>query len=133
MGTIRYYVRELKNQKTGKAMFVGQNTTVQPVSLDQLCEEVSHATTVTKADVLAILTELEYVFVRMMRSNKSVKFGLLGTFRTSIKSKAVPSQELFSGDCIERINLRFQPSPTMKYLLKASNPELNFVQTEPNE
>lgn len=133
MGQIKYYVREGKHFSTGASIFYAQNVAVQPVDIDQICEEVSHSTTVTKADVLAILTELEHQFVNLMRSNKSVRFGLLGSFRTTMQSYAARTSAEFTKSNIRQIGLRFTPSATMKYKLKNGSPEVSFVMTEPNE
>lgn len=133
MGLIKYYVREGKNPKSGAAQYFGQNLPVSVVDINQLCEEVSHTTTVTKADVLAILTETEHQFINLMRSNKSVRFGLLGSFRTTVQSTAARLPEEFTRANLKRIAVRFTPTATMKMQLKNGNPELSFVKQTPNE
>lgn len=132
MGKIKYYVREGKSPK-GTAIFYGQNASVQPVELDQICEEVSHATTVTKADVLAILTELEHQFINIMRSNKSVRFGILGAFRSTLQSYASRTSSEFTKANIRQIGLRYTPSATMRYKLKFGSPDMTWEKIDPNE
>lgn len=133
MGLIKYIVRKGKRMSTGADIFYGQNVPVEPVTIDQICEEVSHATTVTQADVLAILTELEHQFINLMRGNKSVRFGLLGSFRSTVQSVAARSSAEFTKANLRQIAVRFTPSPTIRYRLKYGHPDMSWQQVEPDE
>lgn len=119
--------------RTGADMYFGQNVRVAPVALEEIAEEVSHNSTATKADILAILTEFEHQFIKTLRGNKSIHMGLLGSFRATMRSVASRLPEEFTRANIRKIAVVFTPSATMKYELKADNPELTFVKVEPND
>ena len=130
---IKYYIRQGKHPKTGAAIFFGQNLHVEPITLDQIAEEVEHSTTMTKADILACLSEVEEAIIDKFRNNVSVRLGLLGSFCPTMNSVAARSSVEFTKANIKNINVAFRPSPTMKYRLKNGHPEMSFQLVEPNE
>ncbi len=97
------------------------------VSIDQLCEEVSHATTVSYPDVLAVLKAMEIHISAHVQNGSAVKFGMLGAFIPSIKATAMESAEDANADSIKRLTCRFYPSVSFKRnLAKASFKEANL-------
>ena len=123
---VRYYVREGKNPKTGAAQFYGQNDKVDVIDMNTIADEVSHATTVTKADVRGVLTEMEYILVRLLRNNRGVRFGILGSFSPTVKSTAARLPEEFTKANLKRIAVRFTPAASIKFSLRAENPAMVF-------
>lgn len=130
---IKYYLRQVQRLKSGTPMLItiGQNWSVEPVDLNQIAEEISGTMTATKGDVLAVITELERQMVNCFRQNISVRFGILGAFRPTMRSVPSRTSVEFTKANIKRINVVFTPSPTMKYRLKYGHPEMVFQQVEP--
>ncbi len=97
------------------------------VSMDQLCDEISHSTTVSYPDVLAVLKAMEiHVSAHVLRGS-AVKFGMLGAFIPSIRATAMESAEDANADSIRRLSCRFYPSVHFKYnLSKAKFEEANL-------
>lgn len=130
---IKYYIRQGKHPKTGADIFFGQNVPVRIITLEQIAEEVEHSTTMTKADILACLSELEEAVIAKFRNNVSIHLGLLGSLCPTMRSYAARTRTEFTRGNIRYINVAFRPSPTIKYRLKNGHPEMSFQLVEPNE
>lgn len=129
---IKYYIRQGKHPKTSNPIFFGQNVSVDSITLDQIAEEIEHSTTMTKADILACLTEMEDAIINKLRNNVSVRFGLLGSFCPTMRSYAARTIDEFTKANIRNIAVAYRPSATMKYKLKYGHPDMVFQLVEPN-
>ncbi len=97
------------------------------VSMDQLCEEISHSTTVSYPDVLAVLKAMEIHLASHIQRGSAVKFGLLGAFIPSLRATAMESAEDANANSIKRLTCRFYPSVSFKRsLAKAKYEEANL-------
>lgn len=67
----------------------------QPVSTKKLAKRLSAMCTVTYADVMAVLGELPGVMADYMGQGKSVRLDGLGTFRYTLNTKGVETEEEF--------------------------------------
>jgi predicted histone-like DNA-binding protein len=59
---------------------------------------------------------LEYI-ANELANGRTVNLGKLGTFRLSINSMGLEKKEDVSPEAIKKVNVRFRPSGTIKYLL----------------
>ena len=123
---VKYYVREGKNPKTGAAMFFGQIDKTNPTLIEDLAEEISHATTATEADIRAVIAEMQVVMIRHLQSGESLRLGMIGSFCPTMQSTAARLPEEFTEANIKRIGVAFRPTSTMKYSLSAGNPKVKF-------
>ena len=69
----------LNGKRFGKAVSLGTVTT------RQLAEEVSHSTTVTRSDIVAVLIELFNVLMAYLLNPMAVRLDEAGSFRTGFK------------------------------------------------
>lgn len=118
------YVRVKRDIRTGFSpgdKYLAQIFRSSDVSMDELCTEISQATTVGYPDVLACLKALEINISRHILAGRAVKFSLLGSFIPGIKAKAMDELEEVTSSTIVRAKCRFYPSPTfMRDLAKTS-------------
>lgn len=126
----KYRITEGKNPKTGAAMFYGVGAETNTVKVDNFIDQIVHSTTLTKADVRAVLVELEYCIMRHMQNNESVRLGTLGSFCPRLRCNAAASPALWLPNNIKGIHCGFTPSSDLKYALKAGNPDVKFKQIE---
>lgn len=124
----KYRVVEGKNQKTGAAMFYGMADEVEVVKITEVVDEIAHSTTVTEADVKAVLAEFEHRVLKHLANNESVRFGTLGAFCPRLKSNSTTAAALFTADQIKGVSVQFSPSPKLKFALDAKNPAVKFQQ-----
>lgn len=94
------------NKWYGKAVVLGK------VSTKDLSEEISHATTVTRADVLAVLTELSDALKRHLLNSQKVSLDGLGSFRVGIKSSMTDEKEDFNASKIKGYRIIYTPETT---------------------
>ena len=88
--------------------------TDRPMEIDEVAEQIAEASTVSKADVLAVLTSLPPVMARGMNAGRSVHLDGVGRFRYTIAAKkggkATP-EEVTAND-VERTRIHFTPEGT---------------------
>ena len=87
---------------------------VQTISLDDMAKNISHSTTATRADVLAVLTALIDEMTTELAKGNSIVLGELGTFRFTLTSKGAVTAEDFKVDMIKKASVRYYPSKTIK-------------------
>lgn len=124
----RYRVKEAKNPKTQANIYYAVPSNERKVvSLKEIAKEVSEDTTITLTDCTVIMSTLMGVMKRHFLGGESVRLGLLGSFRTTLRSTSTPTAESFNVKYIRGVNIRFQPSATLTHKLLPQNPDLNFV------
>ena len=129
----KFKVREGKNPKTGQAMFYAQADKVNPVSIYDFAEEIAHSTTVTEADVKAVITEFEVRLMKHFQNNESVRLESVGSFCPRMRSTAARLPEEFTAANIKGMGVQFTPSSHLKYALSAQNPEVKFTRLQDEE
>jgi|GEM_PF-1284023 len=76
------------------------------LTLDDLTAEISHATSITPADVKAVVQELFEVFSRYLVRGEKIKIDGIGTFRVIFTSKGRVLEEDVSAADIDRTTIR---------------------------
>lgn len=91
------------NKWYGRAVSMGRVTTTD------LAEEISHSTTVTRADIMAVLIELTQVMKKHLQNSMTVELEGLGDFRVGLKTKAVDKAEDFTAANIYGYQILYHP------------------------
>ncbi len=85
--------------------------TDRSMEIDEIAEQIAEVSTVSKADVLAVLNSLPSVMARGMNAGRSVHLDGIGRFRYTIGAKkggkATP-EEVTAND-VERTRIHFTP------------------------
>ena len=84
------------------------------LSLKQLSRRVSSQTTVSRADVVAVLTATVDNLLEALKEGKQVDFGDLGKFRLQITSRGADTLEKFTASCITGVNIQYIPGEDLK-------------------
>lgn len=125
---IKYVIRSKKNpQKKDMVKYYPQMAPTTPLSLDQIIKRVEKRSTVSSADVKAVLDALQYEVIEALASGSTVRLGDLGSFRLTMKSEgaATAAEAKQKGaQLIKRVNVQFTKSTTMRDTL--SVPLLDF-------
>lgn len=121
---INYSVNPRKNPRDKEAApkFYATAQKSQNINLDDIANAISVGTTVTRADVWAVIIAMMEQFMKELKNGNSVTLGELGTFRITIKSKGAETAEDFSTSLIKASSVRYFPSRKIKNL----NNELSF-------
>ncbi len=124
---IKYKVVERKNLKTEEPLFFAQTSSVDTVKMSLIAQEISQECTVTPHDILAVISAMEERIIGHLQQGQSVRFGLLGSFRPTVKSKCAPSLEEFTPENIRGLAVAYTPSTTIKYQLSLANPNVTVA------
>ena len=125
---IKYYLISRKTPITKEYAYHANATSVTPIMLDELAEDISGSCTVTKHDVKAVISVLEEKIIKALRNGQSVRLGDLGSFHARISSKAAATTDDFEqSEHIRGILVRFTPSSKMRYELSPKNPKVQLV------
>lgn len=83
-------------------------------SLKALSRLVAAQTTVSRADVYAVLIATVENMVEILRAGQQVDFGELGKFRLQISSRGAETAEKFTSSNITGVNIQFVPGEELK-------------------
>lgn len=86
----------------------------QELSLKDLSKQVASQTTVSRADVSAVLISTVENMFEALRDGKQVDFGELGKFRLQITSHGAETAEKFTANNITGVNIQFIPGEDLK-------------------
>lgn len=118
---IKYIVRKRINNKTQNPYYMRQILTQNPVSLQDIADEAEALCTLTKADIVAVLASLQEVVMKHLREGRSVRLGMIGSFRLSLQSKGAQTMEKCIMTPVKKINCRFCASGYLRRSLKNKN------------
>lgn len=104
-----------KTQKNINGLWYPQAVTVgKPVTTDEVSDRLAHISTVSRADVYAVLKELGGVMSDYMANGRTVKLDGIGTFYYTVNStkNGVETPEEVSASQINGVRVRFIPETT---------------------
>lgn len=115
---IKYKVIERQNAITKQVQYYAQTAPVEPMTLDDIVEGIEKTSTVSSADIKAVLDALQFEVIRALKQGQSVRLGDLGSFRPTITSTATLTAEAFTPANIKGVRVQFRPSGRMAQELK---------------
>ena len=89
----KYVTRAIKQPGTTNVKWYIQAAKQDPITLDKLADRIEKRSTVSKADVKAVLSALEYELIQGITEGQTIRLGDIGTFYTSLKSEGVATQK----------------------------------------
>lgn len=88
----------------------------EELSLKDLSKQVAAQTTVSRADVSAVLISTVENLFEALRSGKQVDFGELGKFRLQVTSRGAETAEKFTATNITGVNIQYVPGEDLRNL-----------------
>lgn len=98
------------------------------IGINELAQEMSAESTITRHDIKAVLSSLEDHIMRNLRKGNTIQLGDLGSFYLTLSSSLVDKPEEVSPLQVKGINVRFKPSKALKNAMKPSS---NFISFKP--
>ncbi len=115
---IKYVIRAKKNPlKKDVVKYYPQMAPTSPLTLDQIIKRVEKRSTVSSADVKAVLDVLQYEVMEALVSGSTVRLGDLGYFRLTMQSEGAETAaeaKRKGAQLIKRVNVQFTKSTTMR-------------------
>ena len=103
----------LKKDEPAKAYSHGHRS-MESCRSKQLSRRVSMQTTVSRADVVAVLISTVENLLDALQEGKQVDFGELGKFRLQILNEGAESLEKFTSTNITGVNIQYIPGEDLK-------------------
>jgi len=123
---IKYVIQAKKSPIKGTVKYYPQMAPTTPVTLAQITKRIEKRSTVSSADVKAVLDALQYEVIEALQNGNTVRLGDLGSFRLTIKSEgtATAAEAKKQGaDLIKQVNVQFTKSTAMRDALSVSQVE----------
>ncbi len=115
-----YRIRKRKNPRDmeAPAMYYPTPFYSDMISTEMLSEEISHATTLTPADVSAVLTALSARIIFHIESGSKVKLDNFGIFKLAFSGKGRKEKSGVHARDIDDVHILFTPEAKLKRLIK---------------
>lgn len=133
---IKYVIRAKKNPITKEVKYYPQMAPSTPVTLAQIVKRIEKRSTVSSADVKAVLDALQYEVIDALQNGNSVRLGDLGSFRLSIKadgSDTSAEARSTGANAIKAVNVQFTKSTAMREALSPSAVEFGLQEDISND
>ncbi len=108
---VRYRLYQNNNkQSSSYQKWFGRAVWIDTVTIDDLAEKIEERCTLTRGDILAVISELTAVMKDELQASNRVRLGSLGTFKLGISCKPADSIETFSAaHNLKGVHVIFQP------------------------
>ena len=100
--------------KAGVPLFYARAQMKDSISLKKFAKLISMQTTVSYADVTAVLVSMQENMVIELQRGNQIDFGELGKFRLQATSRGADSAEVFTATNITGVNIQFVPGDDLK-------------------
>lgn len=133
---IKYVIRAKKNPIARSVKYYPQIAPTTPVTLAQIVKRIEKRSTVSSADVKAVLDALQYEVIEALQNGNSVRLGDLGSFRLSIKANGSTTSDearRTGANAIKAVNVQFTKSTAMRDALSPSGVEFGLQEDISND
>ena len=106
------FYRKVQNNRKGSSTFgkwYGRAVIMDVISTKALAEEIAHATTVTYADVLAVLAETAVFMKSHLQNSQKVVLDGIGSFRVGLSTKPADTSAEFDSTKIAGYHIVYTP------------------------
>lgn len=110
---MEYVIRPKRVPATNKIRYYMLVAPVKPVELGDIAARIERTSTVSSADIKAVLDVLQYEVREQIKAGHSVRLGDLGSFRPTIACKGMDKEEDLTVRNIKRVRVKFTPSATL--------------------
>lgn len=111
--TVRY--KKIQNKIPSSKSYgkwYGRTVSMGTVTTRQLAEEISHSTTVTRGDIMAVLIELATVVRNHLLNSETVKIDEIGSFRVGMTTLSTSEKKDFDTSKIKSFRILYRPEST---------------------
>lgn len=118
---IKFNVREVgkPGDLTAPKKFYARPIHTGEVSLEELSEDISHASSITQSDVYAVLQSLIREIPRIISRGSIVRLGNFGSFRLSTKSVGSDLEEEVTANNITNAKLLFYAGKQIQNVMQS--------------
>lgn len=103
---------------TMEAKYHGVAVATDIADLEYLSEKVSAQSSMSEADVYAVLIALESHIIHDLKKGAIVRLGRLGSFQVGVSTHGSTTKEAFSAKLVHKSRILFRPGKGLKKMLK---------------
>ena len=122
---IKYVIQAKRNPaKPGMIKYYPQMAPSTPITLAQVVKRIEKRSTVSSADVKAVLDALQYEVIEALADGNSIRLNDLGSFRLTITAEGADSAaeaKKQGARLIKQVNVKFTKSTAMRDALDIRN------------
>ena len=116
---IKYIIQAKENRlvKPSTVKYYPQAAPSTPLTINQIVKRIEKRSTVSSADVKAVLDALQYEVIDALQNGNSVRLGDLGSFRLTIKAEGADTAaeaKKKGASLIKQVNVQFTKSAAMR-------------------
>ena len=106
--------RDFKNFESGNKLWYAQTQARGVMDLREISERIHRESTVTRADIHAVLVALGSVMTDGLKCGEIVRLGDIGTFQVAVSSEGVKEAKDFTVAQIKKSRIRFRPGKDLE-------------------
>jgi predicted histone-like DNA-binding protein len=120
---LRYKIVKQRNalDKDKKEMYYPRLTKRYKYTLRDIAQHISDQSSLSRADIMAVLISLEEVIPKMLKNGRTVSLGDLGSFSLQAHAATSPSEEEVTWRSFKELKARFRPGSALKIHLSSVN------------
>lgn len=102
------------DRESGEMKYYAQTQARGEMGIREISERIHQMCTVTRADVMAVLTGLEEIVSEGLQGGEIVRLGELGSLQLSVSGEGAVSEELYDDSLIDKVRVLFRPGTVMQ-------------------
>lgn len=102
------------DRESGEVKYYAQSQARGEMGIREISERIHQMCTVTRADVMAVLTGLEEIVSEGLQGGEIVRLGELGSLQLSLSGQGSDTEDTYSDSLIEKVRVLFRPGLMMQ-------------------
>lgn len=111
---MKYTIQPRYDAINGSVVYIPQPAAGAELDLHDISRIISQACTLTRTDVVAVLTAMEDLIGRSLAQGYHIRLGTLGSFRLRMRATSVATPEDVGPHCVRGYSVQFRPSPILR-------------------
>lgn len=116
-----------KSPKNGRTAYYATQVRLGEININDLADDMSAESTVTRHDILAVLSSLQQHVIKNLQQGRSVRLGDLGSFHVDITSRPSETEDEVTSENIKAVRVHFRKSGIMKSQFQLTNSKMRFA------
>lgn len=119
-------INSISKDSKDPVVYILQTKVKAELSLEDLCYRINQSCTLTEADVMACISQLNHQIWDALQQGYKVNLGHLGSFKMAVQSTSKPLPSDLRKSDVQKLKINYQPSQRLKQQLR-SGVELKIV------
>lgn len=102
------------DRESGEVKYYAQSQARGEMGIREIAERIHQMCTVTRADVMAVLTGLEDIVSEGLQGGEIVRLGELGSLQLSLSGEGAATEDTYTDSMIEKVRVLFRPGTVMQ-------------------